>query len=162
MYYFEQLLYEAASPRQVAPVSAPTPKPVTYAPPKPQTSPALEQQKQLQAQQEQPVKPVPVQKAQAPAEDDFDFSGEDFSDEEGDMSQDPNSSLVPIKRYYLIQKLFALNDKLNQLRIKNDVLSLVILFIDSFSYESLLSLSNKLVEDIYLQVKDTSKTPETT
>lgn len=160
MYYFEQLLYEAASPRQVAPVSAPTPKPVTYAPPKPQVSPALEQQKQLQAQQEQPVQKT---KAQAqPAEDDFDFSGEDFSDEEGDMSQDPNSSLVPIKRYYLIQKLFALNDKLNQLRIKNDVLSLVILFIDSFSYESLLSLSNRLVEDIYLQIKDTSKTPETT
>ena len=154
MYFFEQLLYEAATPMPTPPV----PKPVTYAPPKPQVSPALEQQKQLQAQA-QPVKTQASVKEEP--QDDFDMSGDfsedDIDDGEGDISQDPNSSLVPIKRYYLIQKLFALNDKLNQLRIKNDVLSLVILFIDSFSYESLLSLSNKLVEDIYLQVKETTK-----
>jgi hypothetical protein len=114
--------------------------------------------KDLQAKQAQ----VSQLQQQSPhQQDDFDFSADDFSDEdgegEGDISQDPTTTLIPIKRYYLIQKLFALNDKLNQLRIKNDVLSLVILFIDSFSYESLLSLSNKLVEDIYLQVKETSK-----
>jgi len=141
MFFFEQLLYEAAPPQSIIPV----PKPVTYVPPG-----AKEKVAQVQQQQQQ---------------DDFDFDG-NFTDAdleggedgtlEGDISQDPNSTLVPIKRYYLIQKLFALNNKLNQLRIKNDVLNTIILFIDSFTYESLLSLSNKIVEDIYLQVKDTS------
>ena len=167
MYFFEQLLYEAAPP-QIAP---PVPKPVTYAPAKKvlqaQAAAAQEQQMQQQAQsspQPSPQQSPSSQQSPSPSqEDDFnmdDFSDEDLGDEDGtgDISEDPNTSLIPIKRYYLIQKLFALYDKLNELRIKNDVLNLVISFIDSFTYESLLSLSSKLVEDIYLQVKDTKET----
>lgn len=165
MYYFEQLLYEAAAPQ------IPSPKPVSYVQPRQQQAikaQAAAQQAQMQqappgvqtkaqVQQAQPQQPQ-KQVQQAPQ----DYSEEDlanFESEEGVDEQEDSSAagLVPIKRYYLIQQLFALNDKLNELRIKNDVLNLVITFIDSFSYQSLLSLSNKLVEDIYLQVKGSTE-----
>lgn len=163
MYYFEQLIFEAAP-------QIPSPKPVTYVQPKQQQAikaqaaqvPAPVQQAPVQAPQKQAQAPQvqQAQQAQAPQ----DYSEEDlasFENEEGtedESAEDDNAAgLVPIKRYFLIQRLFTLNDKLNQLRIKNDVLNLVITFIDSFSYASLLSLSNKLVEDIYLQVKGSTE-----
>jgi hypothetical protein len=109
---------------------------------------------QLLYEQEQP------QPEQVP--NDFSFREDELEQGDGEdiTAQDSSSSLIPIKRYFLIQKLFALNDKLNQLRIKNDILNLVITFVDSFSYESLLSLSNKIAEEIYLQVK-TNDTEDT-
>ena len=58
------------------------------------------------------------------------------------------------------QKLFALNDKLNELHINNDVLNIVISFIDSFSYESLLKLTNKFVEEVYFQITGKSQPEE--
>jgi len=167
MYYFEQLLYEAAAPQIPSP-QIPSPKPVSYVQPKQQQAikaQAAAQQAQVQqappvVQTKAQVQPQQTQKQvqQAPQ----DYSEEDlanFENEEGVDEQEDSSAagLVPIKRYYLIQQLFALNDKLNELRIKNDVLNLVITFIDSFSYQSLLSLSNKLVEDIYLQVKGSTE-----
>ena len=139
MYYFEQLLYEAA--------------PVPMTPPPPQQTAAI----QAPAQQVQVPTPAPATYQVDPNQDfypNMDFSEDDLdSGEAGDPTQEVDDSLKAVKRYYLIQKIFALNDKLNQLRINNDVLNLVISFIDSFSYESLLSLSNRLVEDIYMQVK---------
>jgi hypothetical protein len=119
---------------------------------------AVAKQTAIQAQQAQSL----AQKGQELIPDDFDFSEDDLDEDgdqnnmNGDVSQDPDSTLIPIKRYYLIQKLFALNDKLNELRIRNDILSLVISFVDSFSYQSLLALTNKFVEEIYLQVSDKS------
>lgn len=163
MYYFEQLLHEAAP-------QIPSPKPVTYVQPKQQQS--IKAQAPQVQQVPAPVQQAPVQQAQAPQaqaqaqaqQAQQDYSEEDlasFENEEGtedESAEDDNAAgLVPIKRYFLIQRLFMLNDKLNQLRIKNDVLNLVITFIDSFSYSSLLSLSNKLVEDIYLQVKGSTE-----
>jgi hypothetical protein len=165
MYYFEQLLYEAAP-------QIPSPKPVSYVQPKQQQAiKAQASQQQVQAPvqqapvQQAPVQQAPVQQVQSQqAQAPQDYSEEDlasFENEEGtedESAEDDNAAgLVPIKRYFLIQRLFTLNDKLNQLRIKNDVLNLVITFIDSFSYASLLSLSNKLVEDIYLQVKGSTE-----
>jgi hypothetical protein len=136
MYYFEQLLYEAAPAQLIQ-----QPPPVQQAP----------------VQQAMPAVPTPAPATQQVPDDfdpNMDFSEDDLdSGEAGDPTQEIDDSLKSVKRYYLIQKLFALNDKLNQLRINNDVLNLVISFVDSFSYESLLSLSNRLVEDIYLQVK---------
>jgi hypothetical protein len=199
MYFFEQLLYEAASPapklqtpKPQAPQSTSSKKPpVTPAPPPaPVPSISAAQAKQIQAQPLSPEQSqtqaeaqaqhaaavakqaeIHAQQADALAQkgrgydipDDFDFNQEDIDGENdgdqevnGDISQAEDTTLIPIKRYYLIQKLFALNDKLNELRIKNDVLSLVISFVDSFSYQSLLALTNKFVEDIYLQVTDKS------
>ena len=164
MYYFEQLLYEAAAPQ------IPSPKPVSYVQPRQQQAikaqAAAQQAQVAQAPpitqtkaQTQQVQQLPQKQVQQAPQD---YSEEDlanFENEEGVDEQEDSSAagLVPIKRYYLIQQLFALNDKLNELRIKNDVLNLVITFIDSFSYQSLLSLSNKLVEDIYLQVKGSTE-----
>jgi hypothetical protein len=64
-----------------------------------------------------------------------------------DILNSPTS--ISIKRYFLIKKLFVLNEKLNRLNMKNDVLNFLIDFIDSFSYEALLSITRKLVEEIY-------------
>jgi len=60
---------------------------------------------------------------------------------------------VPIKRYFLIKKLFALNEKLNRLRMRNDILNFVISFVDNFSYEALLIITRKIVDEIHTQVK---------
>jgi len=108
-----------------------------------------------------PAAPPPPQQQQQ----DFSFNDADMlADEDGleEPVQDVNTSSIPIKRYYLIQKLFALNDKLNQLRIRNDVLRLVISFVDSFTYESLLSITNKLAEEIYIQVNSKEEPEKTT
>jgi hypothetical protein len=108
-----------------------------------------------------PAAPPPPQQQQQ----DFSFNDADMlADEDGleEPVHDVNTSSIPIKRYYLIQKLFALNDKLNQLRIRNDVLRLVISFVDSFTYESLLSITNKLAEEIYIQVNSKEEPEKTT
>ncbi len=80
---------------------------------------------------------------------------QDYPSEENEIDPEAeySASLEPIKKYHLTQKLFNLNDKLNQLRIKNDVLAVVLNFIDSFSYPTLLKITNKLIEEITLQVQ---------
>lgn len=129
MFYFEQLICEQVQPPMRQQVPPPPPPP--------------------QQVQKQPVQNVPSEQDDGQ----FDFSEEELEASEGDAtSQDVDSSLIPIKRYFLIQKLFALNEKLSQLRIRNDILSLVITFIDSFSYESLLQISDKIAEEVAIQV----------
>lgn len=129
MFYFEQLICEQVQPPMRQQVPPPPPPP--------------------QQVQKQPVQNVPSEQD----DEQFDFSEEELEASEGDAtSQDVDSSLIPIKRYFLIQKLFALNEKLSQLRIRNDILSLVITFIDSFSYESLLQISDKIAEEVAIQV----------
>jgi hypothetical protein len=112
-----------------------------------------------------PVQAVPVAPPPPQQQQDFSFNDADMlADEDGleEPVNNVNTSSIPIKRYYLIQKLFALNDKLNQLRIRNDVLRLVISFVDSFTYESLLSITNKLAEEIYMQVNSKEEPEKTT
>ena len=64
-----------------------------------------------------------------------------------------NPASTSIKRYFLIKKLFMLNEKLNKLNMKNDILNFLINFIDGFSYEALLSIARKLVEEIHVQLQ---------
>ena len=64
-----------------------------------------------------------------------------------------NPASTSIKRYFLIKKLFMLNEKLNKLNMKNDILIFLINFIDGFSYEALLSIARKLVEEIHVQLQ---------
>ena len=120
---------------------------------------AVAQQAQIHAQQAQSLAGIDPNTIP----DDLDYSESDLDDgenESGDVSEDEDTTLIPIKRYYLIQKLFALNDKLNELHINNDVLNIVISFIDSFSYESLLKLTNKFVEEVYFQITGKSQPEE--
>lgn len=135
MYFFEHLLYEQVqTPNQQNP-----------------TTPVV-QQTQVDPSVEQKYNDIIP---------DFELDDDDEENNTSPIPDDENATpptdqsdalFIPIKRYYLIQKLHALNNKLNQLRIKNTVLSLVIDFIDSFSYESLLKISNKMIEEIYIQV----------
>lgn len=76
----------------------------------------------------------------------------DNAESENAVEDNVNQSLISIKRYYLIQKLLELNNKLIQLRINNDILNLVIKFVDSFTYDSLLKISEKIAEEIYFYV----------
>ena len=46
-----------------------------------------------------------------------------------------------------------LNEKLNKLNMKNDILNFLINFVDGFSYEALLSITRKLVEEIHVQLQ---------
>ena len=68
---------------------------------------------------------------------------------------------ISIKKYFLIRRLFALNDKLNRLRVKNDILNIVINFVDNFSYESLLLITKKLLEEIATQIKSNEQIEDT-
>lgn len=105
---------------------------------------------------QQMLTPTPTQQMSAQPVVQQQQSPEEFDNMplEDNNLEDPTDLIsIPIKRYYLMQKLHSLNNKLNQLRIKNTVLSIVISFIDSFSYENLLAISNKLIEEIQMQVK---------
>ncbi len=64
-----------------------------------------------------------------------------------------NPASTSIKRYFLIKKLFMLNEKLNKLNMKNDILNFLINFVDGFSYDALLSITRKLVEEIHVQLQ---------
>jgi len=140
MYFFEDLLYEQVQ----TPIQQ-----------NPTTPPVAQQQPQVTTQDQ-----IPFEQKYKEIIPNSDFELDDDEENNTSLGSDENATpvdqtdalFVPIKRYYLIQKLYALNNKLNQLRIKNTILSLVINFIDSFSYESLLSISNKMIEEIYIQV----------
>jgi len=77
--------------------------------------------------------------------------------------QEQSDALIStsIKKYFLIRRLFALNDKLNRLRVKNDILNIVINFVDNFSYESLLLITKKLLEEIAIQIKSNEQIEDT-
>lgn len=64
----------------------------------------------------------------------------------GDIEDDP-PEMTPLKKYYLIEKLYILKNKLNQFNLNNDDLDRVLKFANSFSYETLISLSEKLAKN---------------
>jgi hypothetical protein len=78
-------------------------------------------------------------------------------------AQEQSDALIStsIKKYFLIRRLFALNDKLNRLRVKNDILNIVINFVDNFSYDSLLIITKKLLEEIAIQIKSNEEIKDT-
>ena len=59
-----------------------------------------------------------------------------------------DKELTPIKRYYLINKLVNLKNKLNQMNQYDDNLDLVLQFSDSISYPTLVKLTKVLIKDI--------------
>jgi len=75
-----------------------------------------------------------------------------------DPEQIVDQAATPIKRYFLVKKIYALNEKLNQLHVKNEVLNFLVNFIDDFSYDVLLVIMKKLVEEIQLQIQSQGQT----
>ena len=72
---------------------------------------------------------------------------EDADNTKDDLTFD-DKELTPIKRYYLINKLVNLKNKLNQMNQYDDNLDLVLQFVDSISYPTLVKLTKVLVKDI--------------
>lgn len=71
----------------------------------------------------------------------------------GEIEDDP-PEMTPLKKYYLIEKLYILKNKLNQFSLNNDDLDRVLKFANSFSYETLVSLSEKLAKNINTTLKE--------
>lgn len=88
-----------------------------------------------------------------PEDDELDGVELDDLNQTNALNTEQELIAVPIKKYFLIRKLFALNDKLNRLRIKSDVMNVVINFVDSFSYPALLIISGKLIEELSSNIK---------
>jgi hypothetical protein len=151
MYFFEQTIYKKEpintniQEQQKQPVQKQTQKqPVQTQISDQQLEQQLAQQQQQQAQQ---VDPNQEQQQQYDPNQQNIEQQYDQAESSADVLNSPTS--VSIKRYFLIKKMFALNEKLNRLNMENDVLNFLVNFIDSFSYEALLSITRKLVEEIY-------------
>ena len=151
MYFFEQTIYKKEpintniQEQQKQPVQKQTQKqPVQTQISDQQLEQQLAQQQQQQAQQ---VDPNQEQQQQHDPNQQNIEQQYDQAESSADVLNSPTS--VSIKRYFLIKKMFALNEKLNRLNMENDVLNFLVNFIDSFSYEALLSITRKLVEEIY-------------
>ena len=151
MYFFEQTIYKKEpintniQEQQKQPVQKQTQKqPVQTQISDQQLEQQLAQQQQQQAQQ---VDPNQEQQQQYDPNQKNIEQQYDQAESSADVLNSPTS--VSIKRYFLIKKMFALNEKLNRLNMENDVLNFLVNFIDSFSYEALLSITRKLVEEIY-------------
>ena len=152
MYFFEQTIYKKEpintniQEQEKQPVQKQTQKqPVQTQISDQQLEQQLAQQQQQQAQQ---VDPNQEQQQQQYDPNQQNIEQQyDQAESSADVLNSPTS--VSIKRYFLIKKMFALNEKLNRLNMENDVLNFLVNFIDSFSYEALLSITRKLVEEIY-------------
>lgn len=78
-------------------------------------------------------------------------------DESKDELTFDDNELTPIKRYYLINKLTNLKNKLNQVNQYDDNLDLVLQFADSISYATLVKLTKVLIKDINKNINLRSK-----
>lgn len=101
--------------------------------------PAPPKEKKEPAPQEQPQQAAPVQAAQNP----YDDSGDEYDSELDGSAEEvlPFQEILPMKRYYLIGKLKELKSRLDQNNIQNEEFDIIIKFINSLSYSSLVSLS---------------------
>lgn len=133
MYFFEQTIYK----KEPVNTQEQTQQTQTQ-----QMDQQLEKQLAQQAQQVDSNQQVQAQQV-----DPNEAQQYDPAESSADVLNSPTS--ISIKRYFLIKKMFALNEKLNRLNMENDVLNFLVNFIDSFSYEALLSITRKLVEEIY-------------
>lgn len=59
-----------------------------------------------------------------------------------------DDTLIPIKRYYLITSLLKLQNNLSIMNYENEILNILISFIDNISYQHLTIITPKLLEFI--------------
>jgi hypothetical protein len=153
MYFYEQVLYEREPPNirqfDLNQYERNLPQQVKQKEPIQQDRVPMQQQMLQPNQQQQPEEQL-----------NNDLEQQQYIDAQ-EQSDALISISISIKKYFLIRRLFALNDKLNQLRVKNDILNIVINFVDSFSYESLLLITKKLIEEITTQIKSNEQIEDT-
>lgn len=110
---------------------------------------SVPQDQEAQQQQPPPQEVPPSQGGVPPGQDPGMIGGvppTPVAQQGGEIEDDP-PELTPLKKYYLIEKLYILKNKLNQFNLNNDDLDRVLKFANSFSYETLVSLSEKLAKN---------------
>mgnify|MGYP000904967371 CR=1 FL=1 len=123
----------------------------------------LSEQQQAPSQYLGQVQRLPSQYSdqmqQLSPDQDVDFSSDDDLDDEEEFSDEgaaeetsPFPELLPLKRYYLIQRLNTLKARLDQSNISNKDLDIIVKFVNNLSYNSLLSLLNGIVPVIEDQI----------
>lgn len=63
------------------------------------------------------------------------------------------ADILPLKRYYLIQRLNELRDKLEYNNIQNNDLNIILKFMNNISYSSLLALSSGIIPAVENQLE---------
>lgn len=64
-----------------------------------------------------------------------------------------NEQITPIKRYYLISQLLRIQNNLSVLSYENIILNTIVKFIDNITYQHLIIIVPKLLEQIYSDLK---------
>lgn len=115
------------------------------------------QQQPSPEQGEQVVQNIPQE--QIPPEDQYydpDLDDEEMSGEDGqvaiDQSPATSQELLPIRRYYLLEKIRLLKSRLKDYNVQNDDLDVIIKFSNQLSYNSLVSLVVSLLPVIEEQI----------
>jgi len=107
---------------------------------------------QVQTQVAYPAQIDPNQQDYGDMEYDPELDGED---EDGEMVAEqppPFREILPLKKYYLIQRLKNLKSRLDEFNIKNEDLEIILKFMNNISYNSLVSLSINILPVIEEQL----------
>lgn len=123
-------------PPQHVHVHVQSPAPKEKADPKPDSAPQQQAPIQAAPQQAQPQQGQPQQQ-----------DGDEYDPELDDEMQEapPFQEILPMKRYYLIGRLKEFKNRLDQNNIQNDDLDIIMKFINSLSYNSIVSLSSGII-----------------
>lgn len=107
---------------------------------------------QVQAQVAYPAQVDPNQQEYGDMEYDPELDGEDEGGEMVAEQPPPFREILPLKKYYLIQRLKNLKSRLDEFNIKNEDLEIVLKFMNNISYNSLVSLSINILPVIEEQL----------
>ncbi|MFW6246932.1 MAG: hypothetical protein ACOC22_02020 [bacterium] len=80
------------------------------------------------------------------------YLNEQSPDKEEEEKEEDNEEIKPIKKYYLLQQLYDLKQKLTDHGLHNSDLNLIIKFSNELSYETILKLSEKVTDIVQKQV----------
>ena len=107
---------------------------------------------QVQTQVAYPAQVDPNQQDYGDMEYDPELDGEDESGGMVAEQPPPFREILPLKKYYLIQRLKNLKSRLDEFNIKNEDLEIVLKFMNNISYNSLVSLSINILPVIEEQL----------
>lgn len=100
-----------------------------------------------------PLYPQQVQQVQQPPQLDQNGQPIDQQDMQQEVQPEEPVEYTSLKKYYLAQKLSDFNVKMKQYNMRNEALETVLKFIDVLSYETLVSLSNNLINTLNAEIE---------
>jgi len=108
---------------------------------------------------EQQVLPQPPPPVEQPQETD-EYNPELDDESVEPVQEEPFQEILPIKRFYLIQRLRDLKTKLTQNNIQDPDFDIIIKFMNNISYNSLLSLAKGIIPVIEDKIARLAKNDE--